>query len=57
MARIKLLDHNDSGLHYNFLTEYLTILVKANLALDRIVNYDRKVKHKLNRTFMIFIGL
>jgi hypothetical protein len=35
------------------LTAYLTILAKANLALARIVNYDRKVKHKLNRTFMI----
>jgi hypothetical protein len=35
------------------LTEYLTILAKANLALARIVNYDHKVKHKLNHTFMI----
>jgi hypothetical protein len=34
-------------------TTYLTILAKANFALARIVNCDRKVKHKLNRTFTI----
>ncbi len=38
--------HKDNGLYYK-------IMIVANLALARSVNYDRKVRCKLKRTFMI----
>ncbi len=48
---IVIYDHNDNGLYYKTtIVANLTTIV-AKLALARSINYDRKVRCKLKRTF------
>jgi hypothetical protein len=50
---IVIYNRNDNGLYYKTtIVANLTTIV-ANLALARSINYDRKVRCKLKRTFMI----
>jgi hypothetical protein len=51
--KIVIYNHNDNGLYYKTTIIDNLTMSKANLALGRSVNYNRKVQCKLKRTFMI----
>ncbi len=50
---VVIYDRNDNGLYYNITIVTNLTMIVANLALARSLNYDRKVRCKLKRTFTI----